>query len=109
MFFDDIGNDREAVTPRAEFGRKGVVYPALAQVQALNPGALDAAALPPDTRLEQVLLALDLNADQVPDLVVTEACCDKPQLPRKDCDLTCRKTWLRVGGQWKVIETGTPC
>lgn len=30
MFFDDIGNDREAVTPRAEFGRKGVVYPALA-------------------------------------------------------------------------------
>lgn len=86
-----------------------VVYPALAQVQALNPGALDAAALPPGTRLEQVLLALDLNADQVPDLVVTEACCDKPQLPRKDCDLTCRKTWLRVGGQWKVIETGTPC
>jgi len=86
-----------------------VVYPALPQVQALNPGALEAATLPPETRLEQVLLALDLNADQVPDLVLSEACCDKPQLSLKDCDLTCRKTWLRVGGQWKVLETGTPC
>jgi hypothetical protein len=86
-----------------------VLYPANPQAQALNPGTLDEAALPTGTRLEQVVLALDLDADQTPDLVLIEACCDKPQLPLKECDLTCRKTWQRVGGQWKVIDRGTPC
>lgn len=44
MFFDDIGNDREAVTPRAEFGRKGVVYPALADTTQERNHTLPACA-----------------------------------------------------------------
>lgn len=86
-----------------------VLYPANPQARALNPGALDVATLPAGTRLEQVVLALDLDADQAPDVVLIQACCDKPELPLKNCDLTCRKTWLRTGGQWKVIDAGTPC
>jgi hypothetical protein len=86
-----------------------VLYPAIAQVRALNRGLLEVAALPPRRRAEQVLLALDFNGDAAPELVLVEYCCDKPQLPVKECDLTCRQTWLRTGGQWRVIDKGTPC
>lgn len=86
-----------------------VLYPAVATARALNRGLLDAANLPKGVRPEQVLLALDLDGDDTPDFVLAEHCCDKPQAPLKDCDLTCRKTWQRRANQWTVLDAGTPC
>jgi hypothetical protein len=86
-----------------------VFYPAVAQARALDRGLLDLATLPQGARLENVDLAIDLNGDQQPDLALLEYCCDKPQLSRKDCDLTCEKIYLRVDGKWNEIDYNTPC
>jgi hypothetical protein len=86
-----------------------VLYPANPQARALNRGLLDASDLPVGTLLQNVVMALDLNGDQKPDLIATEYCCDRPKAARTHCDLTCGKTYLRTAGQWKQIETSTPC
>jgi hypothetical protein len=108
-FVQAVSPYREAEDAEHYPFRVCVVFPAVPQAQALNPGLLDLTALPAGTRLEHVLLALDLNGDQTPDLLLLEVCCDNPETPLKECDLTCRKTWLRTGGQWKLIDSGTPC
>ena len=86
-----------------------VLYPANPQARALNRGLLNAADLPKGTLLANVILALDLDGDQTPDLVATEYCCDRPKAVREHCDLTCGKTYLRVAGEWKQIDATTPC
>lgn len=89
--------------------RVAVLYPAVELAQPLNRGLLDLAALPKGALLENIDLAVDLNGDQQPDLVMLEYCCDKPQQPRRQCDLTCGKSYLRVDGKWKEIDHSTPC
>lgn len=86
-----------------------VLYPANPQARALNRGLLDAADLPAGTLLQNVIMALDLNGDEKPDLITTEYCCDRPKEGRAHCDLTCGKTYLRTSGQWKQIDASTPC
>lgn len=86
-----------------------VLYPANPRARALNRGLLDAADLPAGTLLQNVIMALDLNGDQTPDLIATEYCCDRPKSARAHCDLTCGKTYLRTAGQWKQIDASTPC
>ncbi len=86
-----------------------VLYPANPQARALNRGLLEAADLPAGTPLQNVVMALDLNGDQTPDLIVTEYCCDRPKVARAQCDLTCGKTYLRTAGQWKQIDANKPC
>jgi hypothetical protein len=86
-----------------------VLYPANPQARALNRGLLEAADLPAGTLLQNVVMALDLNGDEKPDLIATEYCCDRPKQSRAQCDLTCGKTYLRTAGQWKQIDASTPC
>lgn len=86
-----------------------LLYPANPQARALNRGLLEAADLPAGTLLQNVVMALDLNGDQKPDLIATEYCCDRPKAARAHCDLTCGKTYLRTAGQWKQIDASTPC
>lgn len=86
-----------------------VLYPAQPQARALNPGLLEATELPAGTHLQNVIMALDLNGDQQPDLIATEYCCDRPKAGRVHCDLTCGKTFLRTTGQWKQIDASKPC
>ncbi|MBI1765524.1 MAG: hypothetical protein HYR56_29260 [Acidobacteria bacterium] len=86
-----------------------VIYPANPQARALNRGLLNAADLPKGAALPNVIMALDLNGDQSPDLIATEYCCDKPKEGREHCDLTCGKTYLRAAGRWKQIDASTPC
>ncbi len=87
-----------------------VIYPAIASARSLKLNALQAARLPSKVALANITAALDINNDQQPDVLLVEYCCDKPELDRKACDLTCSAVYVRAAnGQWRIAETQTPC
>jgi hypothetical protein len=86
-----------------------VIYPAVEQAQLLNRGLLEVATLPAKTLLENVELAVDLNRDRKPELVLVKFCCGKPQLRNSDCDQTCEKVYLLAAGAWQELDSRTPC
>ncbi len=87
-----------------------VIYPALASARSLKVDGLLAAQLPSKVNLANLTAALDTNNDEQPDVLLVEYCCDKPQVDRKSCDLTCSAVYVRdAKGQWRIAETQTPC
>ncbi len=87
-----------------------VLYPAIVSARTLKLDALQAAQLPQKVILANITAALDTNNDQQPDVLLVEYCCDKPELDRKACDLTCSAVYVRdAKGHWRIAETQTPC
>jgi hypothetical protein len=87
-----------------------VIYPANVSARSLNRETLNVAQLPAKVALANITAALDTNNDQQPDVLLVEYCCDKPELDRKSCDLTCSALYIRdARGQWRIAETQTPC
>ena len=87
-----------------------LIYPAIASARALKLDELQSAQLPPKVALAHITAALDTNNDQQPDVLLVEYCCDKPELDRKSCNLTCSAVYVRdAKGQWRIAETQTPC
>ena len=87
-----------------------VIYPAVAAARSLNRDLLDAALLPKKVPLANIVLALDINGDDTPEILLVEYWCDNPQAPHGACDLTCTAVYRRQADDtWYLIETQTPC
>src|SRR4051812_671562 len=84
------------------------VYPANPAAKALDPRHIPSNQLPPNATASTVFAAIDLHGHGAPDIVMLEYCCDHPT-KRKDCDYTCTRTYERSHGQWRLIDSGSPC
>lgn len=84
-----------------------VLYPRVSNARALSKSELRPAMLPQGVSPNVVSAAVDLTGDGMPDVLVTDFCCDAPG--RSDnCDYTCGKTRIREGRSWKVVDSYIP-
>ena len=87
-----------------------VVYPAVKVAQPLAKHSLTKAMLPRGVFINTVKAAVDLTNDGQPDIVITEYCCREPRkTPNDQCEYICSKTFKKVAGVWKLINTSSPC
>ncbi len=84
-----------------------VLYPRVSNARALSKAELRREMLPQGVSPNVVSAAVDLTGDGMPDVLVTDFCCDAPG--RSDnCDYTCGKTRIREGNSWKVVHSSIP-
>lgn len=86
-----------------------IVYPAVKFAQQVRRNELKKTMLPAGTVLDTVKAAIDLTNDGIPDVLILEYCCLQPTKAAGECDLTCGKTFQKVGKRWKLIDTSSPC
>jgi hypothetical protein len=71
------------------------------KARPLNPRALPAAMLPPDTKYLHI--AADIDGDGTVDAILRTGCGDG----RRDCedaDCDCKEVWIRTENRWRQLE-----
>lgn len=80
-----------------------LIYPAVKNARKLKKAELTKAMLPESVEVEQVVLAVDLNDDGDPDLLIGNYCCyDSSQ-----CD--CTNKYQKINAEWKYLGGSEPC
>lgn len=86
-----------------------VIYPNVSFAKQVKKNQITKKLLPKGTAIKTVTAAIDLTKDGKPDILIVKYCCNNPNKPESECDLTCGKTYKRVGNVWKIIDTSSPC
>lgn len=80
-----------------------VIYPAVKNAKKLKQTELTKRMLPESVEVEQVAVAIDLNDDGDPDLLISNYCCyDSSQ-----CD--CTNRYQKINSKWKYLGGSEPC
>jgi hypothetical protein len=85
-----------------------VIYPAVGTAKQMPTKNLTISMLPKNVNIKTIKAVIDTTGDSLPDIIITEYCCDKPST-NVECDYTCGRTYLKSSGSWKLIDTSTPC
>ena len=86
-----------------------VIYPAVKFARQIKRDKLTKNLLPPMVAINTVKGAIDLTNDRMPDVLLVEYCCGSAKKASDQCDYTCGKTFKKVKGTWKLIDTSAPC
>ena len=86
-----------------------VIYPAVSFAKQIVKTQLKEEILPRRVLVSTVKAAIDLTNDGKPDALILEYCCDNPKRSLSECDYTCGKTFKKIRGVWKLIDTSAPC
>lgn len=87
----------------------GVVYPAVKSAYQIKRNRLTKEMLPKGVAINTVKGAIDLTNDGIPDVLLVQYCCGSPKKAAEECDYTCGKTFKKVRGTWKLVDTSAPC
>lgn len=80
-----------------------LIYPAVEAARKMKQTELTQKMLPQSVKVNQVVIAIDLNGDNTPDLLVSSYCCyDSSQ-----CD--CTQNFKKVNSEWKYLGGSEPC
>lgn len=85
-----------------------VVYPTDNAARAIDARRIPRSQLPPTATVENIFAAIDLRGDGRVDIVTLRYCCDGVT-KATGCNYVCSKTYERVGGRWRLIDSGGPC
>lgn len=86
-----------------------VIYPAVIRADLINPTRIKQELLPDRISAGTIKAAIDLTGDGAPDLLIVEFCCRNPKQPAGQCDLTCGKSFKKIGNNWTLLRESTPC
>jgi hypothetical protein len=87
----------------------GVIYPAVKFARQVKGNKLTKEMLPNGVAINTVKGAIDLTNDGIPDVLLVEYCCGSPKKVAEECNYTCGKTFKKVRGTWKLVDTSAPC
>ena len=86
-----------------------VIYPAVKFARQVKRHKLTKGMFPQGIAINTVKGAIDLSNDGIPDVLLVEHCCGSPKKAAGECDYTCGKTFKKVRGTWKLVDTSAPC
>ena len=86
-----------------------VIYPAVNFARQVKSNKLSKEVLPQGVAINTVKGAVDLTEDGIPDVLLVEYCCGSPNKAAEECDYTCGRTFKKVRGKWKLVDTSGPC
>lgn len=86
-----------------------ILYPAIKSARQIAKEHLTAKMLPKGISVPTVKAAIDITNDRQPDILLAEFCCKDTKKPGESCDLTCGKSFKKVGSAWRLIGSSNPC
>ncbi|PTX61929.1 hypothetical protein C8N46_10326 [Kordia periserrulae] len=84
-----------------------VVHPAVKNCTLLENHHFKTSDLPTNITNEIIKGALDFDNDGLPDAIVCEFCCENRTLA-DECEYFCGETYIKVKGEWILINTSQP-
>jgi hypothetical protein len=84
------------------------VYPAVSFAKQIDKTHLKKEMLPRRVSISTVKAAIDLTNNGRPDALIVEHCCEDSKRSA-ECNYTCGKTFKKIRGVWKLIDTSSPC
>ena len=84
-----------------------VVYPAIENATLLTKHDFSVEELPKNVSNTIIKGALDFDNDQLPDAIVCEFCCSD-RSSATDCEYFCGEIYIKVNGQWILINSSQP-
>lgn len=84
-----------------------ILYPAIKDCKLLASDELKDEDLPKNVSNKIIKGALDFNNDNLPDALVCEFCC-KERFSEKNCDYTCKETYIKIEKKWVMINSSQP-
>lgn len=88
-----------------------IIYPSVNFAINIKNSELSTDTLPKKVSLNTVKAAIDLDNDKKPDLLEILFCCSNPTETwneNTDCYI-CQKSFKKVSGFWKLVNSATPC
>ncbi len=86
------------------------IYPAVSFAKSIEKAELTTEMLPKGVSVETVKGAVDLDNDKRPDILEILFCCSNSSIaPNDTCKFICQKTFKKIGGKWKLINSADHC